>query len=76
LKEEGMFIDVEDKREIIDLYNNQHKTIREVTKIKRKSVRDIVAVLKERKEEEAERQEDNDNNNKSKDKQLLSTKAY
>ncbi|HEY9386432.1 MAG TPA: hypothetical protein VIP70_05295 [Nitrososphaeraceae archaeon] len=50
-----------DKREILDLYHNQHKSIREIPKIKSKSVRDIVAILKE---EKARRQNEEDNDRK------------
>ena len=46
-----MAIDEETKRKIIDLYSNQHKTIREITRITKKSSRDITAILKERKQE-------------------------
>ena len=41
-----MFIDVEDKREIIDLYSNQHKTIREVAKIKIENSNNSIAIKK------------------------------
>jgi hypothetical protein len=41
-----MTIDEETKRRIIDLYSNEHVTIREITKIVKKSSRDIIAVLK------------------------------
>ena len=43
-----MVIDEETRRTIIDLYFSQHKTIRQITKITRKSSRDITAILKER----------------------------
>ena len=43
-----MVIDEETRRTIIDLYASQHKTIRQITKITRKSSRDITAILKER----------------------------
>ena len=46
-----MAIDENTKRKIIDLYSNQHKTIREITKITKKSSRDITAILKEQKQE-------------------------
>lgn len=46
-----MGIDDNTKRKIIDLYSNQHKTIREITKITRKSSRNITALLKDRKQE-------------------------
>ena len=41
-----MPIDENRKRNIRDLYFNQHKTIRELAKITRKSSRDIIAELK------------------------------
>ena len=44
-----MAIDENTKRKIIDLYSNQHKTIREITRITKKSSRDITAMLKEQK---------------------------
>ena len=47
-----MAIDENTKRKIIDLYSNQHKTIREITRITKKSSRDITAMLKEQKENE------------------------
>ena len=43
-----MPIDENIKRNIRDLYFDQHKTIRELAKITRKSSRDIIAVIKER----------------------------
>jgi hypothetical protein len=46
-----MAIDENTKRKIIDLYSNQHKTIREITRITKKSSRDITAILKDRKQE-------------------------
>jgi DNA-directed RNA polymerase specialized sigma subunit len=45
-----MAIDIETKREIIELYFSQRKTIREVAKIVKKSSRDVVAVVKEYKQ--------------------------
>jgi hypothetical protein len=41
-----MPIDENKKRNIRDLYFDQHKTIRELAKITRKSSRDIIAELK------------------------------
>jgi hypothetical protein len=41
-----LVIDQETKRRIIDLYSNEHKTIRDLAKISKKSSRDIVAVLR------------------------------
>jgi transposase len=43
----------ERKRRVIDLYYNQGKTMREIAKIERMSIRDISAIIKE---EEARRQ--------------------
>jgi hypothetical protein len=51
-----MLISEQDKREIIDLYYTQSKTIRDIAKIK-KCVRDIVAILKE---EKVRRQKEDD----------------
>jgi transposase len=48
-------ISEERKRRVIDLYYNQGKTMREIAKIERMSIRDISAILKE---EEARRQKD------------------
>jgi hypothetical protein len=45
-----MAIDIETKREVIELYFNQHKNIREVAKLVQKSSRDVVAVVKEHKQ--------------------------
>jgi acyl CoA:acetate/3-ketoacid CoA transferase alpha subunit len=42
-----MVIDKETRRTIIDLHSSQHKNIRQITKITRKSSRDITAILKE-----------------------------
>jgi hypothetical protein len=53
------------KKRVIDLYYNHGKTMREIAKIERMSIRDISAVLKE---EEARRQKYKD--------QGLSSKAY
>lgn len=41
-----MPVDEEAKRRIIDLYLNQHKTIREIARITKKSSRDIIVVLR------------------------------
>ena len=46
-------ISEERKKRVIDLYYNQGKTMREIAKIERMSIRDISAI---RKEEEARRQ--------------------
>jgi predicted HTH domain antitoxin len=58
-------ISEERKKCIIDLYYNQGKTMCEIAKIERMSIRDISAILKE---EEARRQKYKD--------QELSSKAY
>jgi hypothetical protein len=58
-----MSIDIETKRKILDLYSNQHKTIREITKITRKSSRDIIAILKEQKKESREQKCEVDDKN-------------
>ena len=49
-----MAIDEETKGKIIDLYSAQHKTIREITRITKKSSRDITAILREQKQESRE----------------------
>ncbi len=48
-----MTISEERKKRVIDLYYNQGKTMREIAKIERMSIRDISAIIKE---EEARRQ--------------------
>ncbi len=53
------------RRQVIDLYFNQHKTYAEIAQIERMSPRDIHAIIKE---EEARRQKYKD--------QELSSKAY
>ena len=45
-----MAVDTETKREIIELYFNQRRNIREVAKLVQKSSRDVVAVVKEHKQ--------------------------
>jgi transposase-like protein len=45
-----MAVDTETKREIIELYFNQRKNIREVAKEVKKSSRDVVAVVKDHKQ--------------------------
>ena len=55
-----MPIDPETKRRIIDLSLNKHKTIREITRITKKSSRDIIAVL--RNSEHNGKAEENKNN--------------
>ena len=50
-----MTISEERKKRVINLYDNQEKTMREIAKIERMSIRDISAILKE---EEARRQKD------------------
>ena len=51
MRKRNMAIDDNTKRKIIDLYSNQHKTIREITRKTKKSSRDITALLKDRKQE-------------------------
>ena len=41
-----MVIDQETKRRIMDLYFNEHKSIREIARITKKSSRDITPVLR------------------------------
>lgn len=48
----------ENIRDIINLYSNQHKTIREIAKITKKSSRDIIAVLRNS-EHKAKEEENN-----------------
>ena len=55
-----MPVDPETKRKIVDLYLIEHKTIREITKITKKSSRDIIAVL--RNSEHNGKAEENKNN--------------
>ena len=49
LKQHG--VDQETKRKIIELYFAQHKNIREIAKEVQKSSRDVVAMVKEHKQE-------------------------
>jgi transposase len=62
-------ISEERKKCVIDLYYNQGKTMREIAKIERMSIRDISAILKE---EEDKRQK----NKHQRQEQELSSKAY
>jgi transposase len=62
-------ISEERKRRVIDLYYNQGKTMREIAKIERMSIRDISAILKE---EEARRQKDKH----QQQQEEISSKAY
>jgi hypothetical protein len=62
-------ISEERKERVIDLYYNQGKTTREITKIERMSIRDISAI---RKEEEARRQKNKDQEQSSKAYKLFS----
>jgi predicted DNA-binding protein YlxM (UPF0122 family) len=64
-----MAISKERKRRVIDLYYNQGKTMREIAKIERMSIRDISAIIKE---EEARRQNYKD----QQQQEELSSKAY
>ena len=63
-----MPIDENIKRNIRDLYFDQHKTIRELAKITRKSSRDIIAVIKVSGKENAE---ENKHQNKKKETQNM-----
>jgi len=58
-----MPIDENIKRNIRDLYFDQHKTIRELAKITRKSSRDIIAVIKVSGKENAEENKNIHGNN-------------
>ena len=73
-----MVIDEETRRTIIDLYANQHKTIRQITKITRKSSRDITAILKERNRISRTQAYDIDEKNQGLDsiEEPLNVKAY
>ncbi len=62
-------ISEERKKQVIDLYFNQHKTYTEIAQIMRMSLRDIHAIIKE---EEARRQKYKD----EKQKEEISSKAY
>src|SRR5829696_902517 len=64
-----MAISEERKRHVIDLYYKQGKTMREIAKIERMSIRDISAILKE---EEARRQK----YKHQQERQEISSKAY
>ena len=41
-----MPVDEETRRKIVELYFNEHKTIRDISKLSKKSSRDIIAVLR------------------------------
>ena len=73
-----MVIDEETRRTIIDLYSNQHKTIRQITRITRKSSRDITAILKEQKKESRKVKCEVDEKNQGLDsiEEPLNVKAY
>src|SRR5215207_6336325 len=80
-----MAIDEDTKSKIIDLYLNQHKTIRQIAKIVKKSSRDVNAVVKEDKQKlrvsNPSKQGDsiNDNRNQKKgepSKYSVSARAY
>ena len=62
-------ISEEKKKRVIDLYYNQGKTMREIAKIERMSIRDISAIIKE---EEARRQRYKD----QQQQEEVSSKAY
>jgi DNA-directed RNA polymerase specialized sigma subunit len=62
-------ISKERKKRVIDLYYNEEKTMREIAKIERMSIRDISNILKE---EEARRQKDK----LQQKRQEISTQAY
>ena len=49
-----MLVDPETKRRIIELSLNEHKTIREITRITKKSSRDIISDLKKSENQEKE----------------------
>jgi hypothetical protein len=75
-----MAVDEETKRRIIDLHSNEYITIREISKIVKKSSRDIISVL--RKHESQKYEEDGTNDTpkqkeEAPDKDLAPyTKAY
>jgi hypothetical protein len=73
-----MVIDEETRRTIIDLYSSQHKTIRQITKITRKSSRDITAILKERNRKSRTQAYEVDEKNQGLDsiEEPLNVKAY
>ena len=73
-----MVIDEETRRTIIDLYSGQHKTIRQITKITRKSSRDITAILKERNRKSRTQAYEVDEKNQGLDsiEEPLNVKAY
>ena len=73
-----MVIDEETRRTIIDLYASQHRTIRQITKITRKSSRDITAILKERNRISRTQAYDIDEKNQGLDsiEEPLNVKAY
>ena len=73
-----MKIDEETRRTIIDLYSSQHKTIRQITKITRKSSRDITAILKERNRKSRTQAYEVDEKNQGLDsiEEPLNAKAY
>ena len=73
-----MVIDEETRMTIIDLYSNQHKTIRQITKITRKSSRDITAILKERNRKSRTQSYEVDEKNQGLDsiEEPLNVKAY
>jgi hypothetical protein len=62
-------ISKDQKKHVIDLYFNQHKTYVEIAEIERISLRDIHAILKQ---EETRRQKDKDRQQQEE----LSSKAY
>jgi hypothetical protein len=64
-----MTIDEQRKRRVIDLYYNQGKTMHEIAKTERMSIRDISAILKE---EEARQQKHKDQQQQKE----ISSKAY
>jgi hypothetical protein len=67
-----MTINDEITNQIIDLYFNQHKTIREVCRILGKSSHDVVPVIKEQRLKVAP----NTHDNKQQEKDLPEVKAY
>ena len=62
----------------MDLYSSQHKTIRQITKITRKSSRDITAILKERNRKSRTQAYEVDEKNQGLDsiEEPLNAKAY
>jgi hypothetical protein len=73
-----MPIDENIKRNIRDLYFNQHKTIRELAKITRKSSRDITAILREQMQETKEQKCEVDDKHQGQNsiEETLNAKAY